>query len=86
MISSRAVICRRLRPPRRFRSNAFVANQEGQAVAAVDLQVMAVARHIALDGSPSQVVAAQARPSVYALTPATGSVHEIQADSPGSKC
>jgi YVTN family beta-propeller protein len=57
-----------------------VANQEGQAVAAVDLQALAVARHIPLDAAPSQVVAAQTRPLVYALTPATGSVHEIQAD------
>ncbi len=63
-----------------FRGYAFVANQDGQAVAAVDLQAMAVARHIPLDAAPSEVVAARARPLVYALTPATGSVHEIQAD------
>jgi DNA-binding beta-propeller fold protein YncE len=63
-----------------FRGYAFVANQDGQAVAAVDLEAMAVARHIALDGAPSQVVAARARSSVYALTPASGAVHEIQAD------
>jgi YVTN family beta-propeller protein len=63
-----------------YRGYAFVANEEGQAVAAVDLQVLAVARHIALDAAPSQVVAAQTRPSVYALTPGTGSVHEIQSD------
>jgi DNA-binding beta-propeller fold protein YncE len=68
------------RPTAGYRGYAFVANEDGQAVAAVDLQVMAVARHIALDASPSQVVAAQTRPSVYALTPATGSVHEIQSD------
>jgi DNA-binding beta-propeller fold protein YncE len=68
------------RPAAGYRGYAFVANEDGQAVAAVDLQVMAVARHIALDASPSQVVAAQTRPSVYALTPATGSVHEIQSD------
>lgn len=63
-----------------YRGYAFVANEDGQAVAAVDLQVLAVARHIALDAAPSQVVAAQTRPSVYALTPGTGSVHEIQSD------
>ena len=66
------------RPPGGYRGYAFVANQEGQAVAAVDLEVMAVARHIPLDSAPSQVVAAQERPAVYALTPSTGSVHEIQ--------
>jgi DNA-binding beta-propeller fold protein YncE len=63
-----------------YRGYAFVANEDGQAVAAVDLEAMAVARHIALDASPSQVVAAQTRPSVYALTPGTGSIHEIQSD------
>jgi hypothetical protein len=63
-----------------YRGYAFVANADGQAVAAVDLQALAVARHIKLDAAPSQVVAAQTRPSVYALTPATGSVHEIQSD------
>jgi YVTN family beta-propeller protein len=63
-----------------YRGYAFVANEDGQAVAAVDLSVLAVARHIALDAAPAQVVAAQIRPSVYALTPATGSVHEIQSD------
>jgi hypothetical protein len=63
-----------------YRGYAFIANEDGQAVAAVDLEAMAVARHIALDASPSQVVAAQTRPSVYALTPGTGSIHEIQSD------
>lgn len=63
-----------------YRGYAFVANQDGQAVAAVDLQAMAVVRHIPLDGSPCQVAAAASRPSVYALTPETGSVHEIQSD------
>jgi YVTN family beta-propeller protein len=63
-----------------YRGYAFIANEDGQAVAAVDLEAMAVARHIALDASPSQVVAAQTRPAVYALTPATGSIHEIQSD------
>ena len=68
------------RPVTGYRGYAFVANEDGQAVAAVDLEAMAVARHIALDASPSQVVAAQTRPSVYALTPRTGSIHEIQPD------
>ena len=62
-----------------FRGYAFVANEDGQAVAAVDLQAMAVAKYIPLDGSPSEVVAAVVQPLVYALTPGNGSVHEIQA-------
>jgi DNA-binding beta-propeller fold protein YncE len=63
-----------------FRGYAFIANEDGQAVAAVDLQAMAVAKHIPLDGSPSEVLAARTRPTVYALTPASGAIHEIQLD------
>jgi YVTN family beta-propeller protein len=66
-----------------YRGYAFVANEDGQAVAAVDLQALAVARHIPLDSAPSDVIAARKRPFVYALTPASGSVHEIHADRLG---
>src|SRR5579862_7949738 len=73
-----AAACSRPEP----RYYAFVANQEGQAIAAVELGiVMAVVRHIPLDAAPAQVVAANYRPSVYALTPESGSVHEIQSDN-----
>jgi len=61
-----------------FPGYAFVANQEGEGLAAVDLQVMAVARHINLGAAPSSVIAGQVKPSVYALTPSTGAVHDIQ--------
>jgi YVTN family beta-propeller protein len=61
-----------------YRGYAFIATQEEQALAAVDLEVMAVERHIALDASPGQVLASATRPAIYALTPATGSVHEVQ--------
>lgn len=61
-----------------YRGYAFVANQEGQSLAVVDLEVMAVTRHIAIEGSPAQVLAASMRPTIYALTPETGSIHEIQ--------
>jgi YVTN family beta-propeller protein len=67
------------RPASGFRGYAFVANENGQVVAAVDLQAMAVARYIPLDGAPNEVIACGTRPLIYALTPATGSVHEIQA-------
>ena len=60
-----------------FSGYAFIANQEGGAVAAVDLEVFAVARHIHVDGAPTAVVASPERGRVYALTPANGSVHEI---------
>ena len=69
------------RPQDGFRGYAFIANQEGEAVAAVDLGVLAVARHIPLQGAPSHVIAAAQRSLVYVLTPETGSVHEIQIDN-----
>jgi YVTN family beta-propeller protein len=64
---------------RGFPGYAFVANEEGGAIAAVDLQVFAVARHIHVDGSPTAVIAHPALDRVYALTPDNGSVHEIRA-------
>jgi hypothetical protein len=63
-----------------FRGYAFIANEEGQAVAAVDLEALAVARHIPLDSAPVDVLALHIRPFVYALTPENGSIQEIQAD------
>lgn len=69
------------RPQEGFRGYAFIANQEGGAVAAVDLGALAVARHIPLEGAPTEVTAAVQRPSVYALTPENGTVHEIQIDN-----
>ena len=60
-----------------FSGYAFIANQEGGAVAAVDLEVFAVARHIHVDGAPTAVVARPESGRVYALTPSNGSVHEI---------
>jgi YVTN family beta-propeller protein len=70
-----ATACSRRQPA--SRGYAFIANQEGGAVAVVDLEVMAVARHIPLAGAPVQVLAAQTRPLIYALTPENGTVHEI---------
>lgn len=61
-----------------YRGYAFVANQDGQSLAVIDLEVMAVASHIKIDGSPTQVLAAAMRPTVYALSSETGTVHEIQ--------
>jgi YVTN family beta-propeller protein len=66
---------------RGFSGYAFIANQEGGAVAAVDLEVFAVARHIRVDGAPTDVVARRQHARVYALTPANGSVHEIRASN-----
>jgi YVTN family beta-propeller protein len=63
-----------------FRGYAFIANEDGQAVAAVDLQALAVARHIPLDSAPVAVLALNTRPFVYALTPGNGSIQEIRTD------
>ena len=58
---------------------AFVANEDGMAVAAVDLETFTLARRIPLDGKPTSVVAHPARDAVYVLTPATGTLHELAA-------
>ena len=87
MISRRSVLalpvlaaCGRRRGGAGFRGYAFVANEEGEALAAVDLETLAVARHIPLAGAPSSVISSAVRPSVYALTPENGTVHEIGVD------
>lgn len=59
-----------------FDGFAFVANEEGQAIAAVDLSAFAVVRHVRLGASPTEVLAPVGS-AIYALTPATGTVHEI---------
>ncbi len=60
---------------------AFIANQEGEAVAAVDLTVFAVARHIRVGGQPTCVIAHPREPFIYALTPGNGTLHEIKTDT-----
>ena len=62
---------------------AFVANEDGQAIAAVDLSAFAVVRHIRVNGKPTDVVSPRSKSltSVYALTPANGTVHEIPTDN-----
>lgn len=60
-----------------FAGFAFVANEEGKAVAAVDMTAFAVVRHIALGAAPGQLISYPSRQTVYALTPATGTIHEI---------
>lgn len=64
-----------------FSGYAFIANQEGGAIAVVDLEVFAVARHIRVDGAPAAVLANARNTRVYALTPDNGSVHEIRTDN-----
>ena len=86
MISRRALLggavlaatgCRRRAA---FSGYAFVANQDGGAIAAVDMGAFAVAKHIRVDGAPNAVDADQRTLRVYALTPENGHLHEIRAD------
>ena len=61
-----------------FAGYAFVANEEGQAVAAVDLTAFAVARHIPLGSSPTEILAHPARTPVYAVNSRAGTLYEIR--------
>ncbi len=75
--------CRRERRPTTnygYRGFAFVANSEGKAVAAVDLNAFAVVRHIALEADPIQMVDDPFRPFVFAVTPGSGEIAEISVD------
>ncbi len=62
-----------------YEGYAFVANEEGKAIAAVNLTAFAVTRHIPLDGRPTAVIAPAQNPSIFALTPENGTIHEILA-------
>jgi YVTN family beta-propeller protein len=64
-----------------YEGYAFVANEDGQAVAIVDLTTFTLARHVRLDSGPTAVVSPTDRPAVYALTPKTGCVHAISVAS-----
>ncbi|MBL8232704.1 MAG: hypothetical protein JNL98_29670 [Bryobacterales bacterium] len=65
------------KPKSGYSGYAFVANEEGRAVAAVDLNALSLVRHIRLDAAPTKIVGRASRKSVYVLTPETGMVHEI---------
>jgi YVTN family beta-propeller protein len=63
-----------------FSGYAFIANQDGGAITAIDLGVMAVVKHISVEGAPTQMVSAPSK-AVYALSPATGSLYEIETET-----
>jgi YVTN family beta-propeller protein len=71
-----AVGCRRDRAVG-FPGYAFVANEDGRTVAVVDLDSFYMRKEIAIDGNPTAVLSHWRRPAVYVLTPAKGTVHEI---------
>ena len=60
-----------------FPGYAFVANEEGQGLAAVDLTRFTLSRRIPLEAGPTAVLVSPARKAVYALTPTSGTIHEI---------
>lgn len=64
-----------------FPGYAFVVNEAGRSVAAIDLTLFRVARRVSLGSEPSQVISLAAHESVFVLTPKTGTVHEIGADT-----
>lgn len=55
----------------------FVANEAGDAIAVVDLTAFALTKHIRLGEAPAAVIADSAKPRVYALAPASGTIYEI---------
>jgi len=64
-----------------YRGYCFVANRDSRSVAVIDLTRFRVRRQIPLEAAPSLVLAHPRQPKVYALTPETGSVCEIDAVS-----
>ncbi len=66
------------RSRRNFAGIAFVANHDGNAGAAVDIGVFAVAKQIPLEGAPSAILSCGRRGSVFALTGGNGRIHEIE--------
>jgi len=67
--------CAKVRPG--FTGFAFVANEDGNAIAAVDLTAFAVVKHLRLNAAPSELISHTQRKMVYALTPSNGTLHEI---------
>ena len=60
-----------------FRGYAFVANEEGQAIAALDLEAMALIKHVPLDSNPSQVLSVTGRNFVYPFSAKNGTLYEL---------
>jgi len=56
---------------------AFVANEDGHAIAVVGLDPFALIRHIPLGAAPTALLADPRKPVIYALTPSNGTIHEV---------
>src|SRR5258707_11397490 len=79
-VSMAASACAR-KPGTGYPGYAFVANSAGRAIAAVFLNAFAVARHVRLGAGPSPISAPLDRAAVFALTPETGTGHEIRTEA-----
>ncbi|MEO8591774.1 MAG: beta-propeller fold lactonase family protein [Candidatus Solibacter sp.] len=64
---------------KRFQGFCFVANRDGRSIAVVDLTRFRTRQRMALDAAPSQIVARPKTTKAYVLTPASGTVHELEA-------
>ena len=60
-----------------YHGYAFVANEEGRSIAAVDLNTFSVTKQIPLDDGPTAVLADPWHSSAYVFTPRSGKVHEL---------
>jgi YVTN family beta-propeller protein len=60
-------------------SLAIIANSEGLALAAVDLRVFTLIRHIPLGARPSALTVLGDGPQLVALTPENGTLHRVDA-------
>jgi YVTN family beta-propeller protein len=64
---------------KRFQGFCFVANRDSRSIAVVDLTRFRTRKQMALDAAPSQVLSRPKTTKAYVLTPATGTVHELDA-------
>lgn len=81
-IAPLAAACRRKRGSG-FNGYAFVANEDGKAIAVVDLVAFALVRHVRLDDAPTAVIGhdgVKPEPSVYVLTPRSGHILQIHSE------
>jgi DNA-binding beta-propeller fold protein YncE len=66
---------------RGFPGYAFVANQDGRSLAAIDLDNFFLKRQIQLGSAPTEVIPHPLHPAVLVLTPENGTIHEVEAAS-----
>ncbi|MEJ7607000.1 MAG: hypothetical protein WKF37_12235, partial [Bryobacteraceae bacterium] len=62
---------------RGFDGYAFIANEEGQSIAVVDLATFTVTRQIRLKSGPTEILGHPTKPLLYALAPGSGTIFEI---------